>query len=158
MATKTYSDKLKDPRWQKKRLEIMERDKFTCQCCGDTTTELHVHHKKYTAKNIWDEPNDNLSLICKHCHFIKHHMINSDEYDFNVQEVTEYNIKKIIGDDRYYWIIFHANSKTYIGVLDDDNVKLFFTMIDTLYDIEVINLVKFYNEKSELYDRMDTNS
>jgi hypothetical protein len=26
-----YSKKLKHPRWQKKRLEILDRDKFTCQ-------------------------------------------------------------------------------------------------------------------------------
>ena len=30
-----YSEKLKDPRWQKKRLEILERDNFRCQYCGD---------------------------------------------------------------------------------------------------------------------------
>lgn len=31
----TYSQKLRDPRWQKKRLEILERDSFTCQHCHD---------------------------------------------------------------------------------------------------------------------------
>ena len=30
-----YSEQLKSPKWQKKRLEIMQRDKFTCQLCGD---------------------------------------------------------------------------------------------------------------------------
>jgi 5-methylcytosine-specific restriction endonuclease McrA len=33
---KTYSELLKSPKWQKKRLEIMSRDKFTCKKCGDT--------------------------------------------------------------------------------------------------------------------------
>ncbi len=155
MATKTYSDKLKDPRWQKKRLEIMERDKFTCQCCGDTTTELHVHHKKYTTKNIWDEPNYNLSLICKHCHFIRHYMINSDDHCFNIGGVTEYDIEKSKADDNFYWIFFHANGMTYIGFLDDKNGTLRFSIQQELHDIEVIKLVKFFNDKSELYDRVD---
>jgi len=40
----TYRRKLADPRWQKKRLEILERDGFECNSCGDSSTELHVHH------------------------------------------------------------------------------------------------------------------
>jgi hypothetical protein len=35
-----YSDKLKDPRWQKKRLEVFERDGWCCQCCGDSESPL----------------------------------------------------------------------------------------------------------------------
>lgn len=30
-----YKEKLKDPRWQKKRLQIFERDDWCCQKCGD---------------------------------------------------------------------------------------------------------------------------
>jgi hypothetical protein len=29
-SRKTYSEKLRDPRWQKKRLQIFERDEFMC--------------------------------------------------------------------------------------------------------------------------------
>lgn len=72
---KTYSQKLQDPRWQKKRLHIMERDSFACQLCGDTETTLNVHHKEYTEKNIWDEKDENLVTICKYCH----HMMHQDD-------------------------------------------------------------------------------
>ena len=66
---KTYSEKLKDPRWQKKRLKILNRDKFTCKLCGDTETTLHVHHKEYISGNDpWDYPNKLLVTICGHCH------------------------------------------------------------------------------------------
>lgn len=41
---KSYSEKLLDPRWQKKRLEILARDNWTCQRCGAVNCELHVHH------------------------------------------------------------------------------------------------------------------
>jgi len=64
-----YSEKLKDPRWQKKRLEILERDNFTCKLCGDTKTTLHVHHKKYFKdKDPWDINNKYLITLCEHCH------------------------------------------------------------------------------------------
>ena len=67
---KTYSEKLKDPRWQKKRLEILNRDEFACQKCGDTETTLHVHHKKYNSGEPWDIGNDHLTTLCEFCHSI----------------------------------------------------------------------------------------
>ena len=64
-----YSEKLKDPRWQKKRLEIFERDKWTCQICGDIDKTLHVHHIKYIyGKNPWDVPDYYLLTLCEECH------------------------------------------------------------------------------------------
>jgi len=65
----TYKEKLKDPRWQKKRLEIMQRDGFQCQCCFDRESTLVVHHKKYiTNKEPWDYDNEYLITICEDCH------------------------------------------------------------------------------------------
>ena len=63
----TYSDKLKDPRWQKKRLEILARDNWTCQKCMDNETTLHVHHLKYNG-NPWESDEGDLITLCKHCH------------------------------------------------------------------------------------------
>jgi hypothetical protein len=69
MEKPTYSEKLKHPLWQKKRLEIMNRDKFTCKICGDDETELHVHHKEYIDGNDpWDYANSFLITLCSHCH------------------------------------------------------------------------------------------
>lgn len=71
MANLTYSDKLKNPLWQKKRLEILNRDNFTCLICSDTETELHIHHKQYKWGNTpWDYDNDNFQTLCKCCHLI----------------------------------------------------------------------------------------
>lgn len=64
----TYSEKLKNPLWQKKRLKILERDEFTCQYCSNIEDELHVHHLKYTGQNPWDESDENLITLCKYCH------------------------------------------------------------------------------------------
>ena len=65
----TYSEKLRDPRWQKKRLLIMKRDKFKCLLCGDKKTTLNVHHLKYTG-NPWEAENENLQTLCQECHGI----------------------------------------------------------------------------------------
>lgn len=63
-----YSEKLKDPRWQKKRLLIFERDKWTCQACEKTTETLHVHHLIYAEGEPWDSLDDHLETLCRSCH------------------------------------------------------------------------------------------
>lgn len=64
-----YSDKLKDPRWQKKRLEIMNRDNWTCKLCGDKGSPLQVHHLEYSRNgNPWDVEDKHLTTLCDHCH------------------------------------------------------------------------------------------
>lgn len=65
----TYSDKLKDPRWQKKRLQVFQRDKFTCTQCKDTETTLHVHHHEYYG-NPWEAEISQLTTLCADCHDI----------------------------------------------------------------------------------------
>jgi hypothetical protein len=65
----TYSEKLKDPRWQKKLLEIMQRDDFTCQDCNNKEETLHVHHKTYEfGKDPWEYPDTNFITLCWECH------------------------------------------------------------------------------------------
>lgn len=69
MMTK-YFEKLKDPRWQKKRLKILERDNWSCQRCGENESTLHVHHKKYLpGKDPWDIPENLLITLCAECHY-----------------------------------------------------------------------------------------
>lgn len=64
---KTYSEKLRDPRWQRKRLEIMQRDNFTCKRCGSTDKPLCVHHWRYTGEP-WEIGNRDLDTLCDDCH------------------------------------------------------------------------------------------
>jgi len=68
MEKKTYLEKLKDPRWQKKRLEILERDKWTCQYCESTEKTLHVHHLHYSGVDPWETNLDFLITACEDCH------------------------------------------------------------------------------------------
>jgi len=68
----TYFDKLKDPRWQRKRLEIFKRDDFSCQECGTKESTLHVHHLKYVkGKEPWEYEGDELSTLCEDCHRLR---------------------------------------------------------------------------------------
>ena len=65
----TYSEKLRDPRWQRRRLEVLNRAGFCCQLCYDSETELHVHHNLYRRKtDPWDYPDHELRVLCKPCH------------------------------------------------------------------------------------------
>ena len=66
---KTYSEKLRDPRWQKLRLEIMSRDEFKCRLCRKEDKTLNVHHSYYAkGANPWDYPNEFLVTVCEKCH------------------------------------------------------------------------------------------
>lgn len=65
----TYSEKLKDPRWQKRRLEILQRDNWTCIKCGENKEELHVHHLEY-YEDPWLAPDGQLETVCKYCHAV----------------------------------------------------------------------------------------
>lgn len=68
---KTYWEKLKDPRWQKKRLEIMQRDEFKCSRCNRGDVTLNVHHRIYRKKcEPWEYGDDDLTTLCQPCHSI----------------------------------------------------------------------------------------
>lgn len=77
MGNKTYSQKLNHPKWQRKRLEIMQRDDFKCRICGDGESELNVHHLYYvTGKAVYDYDNECLVTLCHDCHSATHNEIS----------------------------------------------------------------------------------
>lgn len=64
-----YQKKLLDPRWQKKRLEIFERDEWRCQRCQDSESTLQVHHRYYKRGiSPWEYPDEALVTLCDGCH------------------------------------------------------------------------------------------
>ena len=85
MRTMNYKDQLKSPKWQKKRLEIMKRDKFTCKCCFSEDETLSVHHKYYKNNlKAWEYPSDCYITLCEDCHKIVIHQCydnNSAKWD-----------------------------------------------------------------------------
>ena len=96
-----YSEKLKYPRWQKKRLEIFQRDEFKCQSCGNTEKTLAVHHRIYLrGKDPWDYPNELLITLCCVCHE-EETMCRSDAETYLIEELRKrfwwYDIS-VLGD------------------------------------------------------------
>jgi hypothetical protein len=99
----TYSEKLQDPRWQKKRLEIMSRDEFKCVKCSSETNTLTVHHFYYvTGRMPWEYPNGSMATMCRNCHFEGHADSSTFPTFFNSWELSAcYEIKRQIEMNQY---------------------------------------------------------
>ena len=108
MVKKTYKEKLLDPRWQKKRLEILSSDNFTCQWCGENEKTLHVHHFYYNkSMNPWEYAVGDLITLCSDCHYFEHLQgvpniitdlhsmlsINTEKYGYAMKLLVELSIK-----------------------------------------------------------------
>ena len=90
-----YPEKFKDPRWQKKRLEVMERDEWKCQKCGDKDNTLNVHHRYYeNGKDPWDYPLEALITLCQDCH-----KYEKDNFKGLESDIRQDMRKKFMSDD-----------------------------------------------------------
>lgn len=66
---KTYREMLLDPRWQRKRLKILEAAEWKCSVCGAADRTLHVHHLDYWPGCApWQYPDHWLAALCEGCH------------------------------------------------------------------------------------------
>lgn len=64
-----YLEKLRDPRWQKRRLETLSRFRWQCQGCGGHEQTLHIDHLVYrSGASPWDYDDDELTVFCATCH------------------------------------------------------------------------------------------
>lgn len=88
-----YAQKLLDPRWQRKRLEVLDRAKWACETCGDESSPLHVHHGFYRyGTEPWDYPDSSLHCLCEACHDCADHQRRelqelSASLDFNCRDL-----------------------------------------------------------------------
>jgi hypothetical protein len=68
-----YSEQVKSPLWQKKRLEVLNLRGFKCEICGNEKDQLHVHHRFYIkGRKIHEYDNDVLQVLCEKCHESEH--------------------------------------------------------------------------------------
>jgi hypothetical protein len=73
MPRNTYAELLKDPRWQRKRLEILNATDFRCENCDSADKTLHVHHKIYRKGALpWEYEAHELQALCEDCHDAEH--------------------------------------------------------------------------------------
>lgn len=69
MSKIDFKDQYKHPKWQKKRLEVLSGSGFSCDNCGISDKQLHVHHLRYKkGAEIWDYNNGELVSLCESCH------------------------------------------------------------------------------------------
>lgn len=68
-----YRDRLRHPKWQRRRLERMQAAEWRCESCGVDDQELHVHHLFYGAgREPWEYEDDELWVLCARCHGVEH--------------------------------------------------------------------------------------
>lgn len=66
-----------DPRWQRRRLEIMQRADFKCEACADGESTLNVHHVRYKRDvKPWEYTDKELICLCQDCHGERHERTN----------------------------------------------------------------------------------
>lgn len=115
---------LKDPRWQKRKTEILTRDNFTCQLCGSTEKTLHVHHKYYLENHKpWEYGDNALITLCEECHSWVH--ICGDEVYKAPVKIGD-TIHYEHGDYDDYGIIFFVNyrKKTFSALITDTGMGI----------------------------------
>ena len=70
-----WEEQYKHPNWQKVRLSVFSRDDFTCKICGNNNKQLHVHHRSYSGRFIWDSPLKTMITVCEDCHYVLHNRV-----------------------------------------------------------------------------------
>ena len=114
MKKEDYGKLLKDPRWQRKRLEIMQRDNFACVLCGDTESTLHVHHGYYKAgKKPWEYPDNTLMTLCEQCH--EEVTFQNEEVDNMYQSIKDGLIENGFTLDVLFNLFWEINEFLYSG-------------------------------------------
>ena len=147
-----YSDKLKNPKWQKKRLEILNLRGFKCELCKNEEQELHVHHRFYIkGRKPWEYDNDVFQVLCSDCHEKEH-----SKKEKVVEVVPERYVElidciKSLHDSSVDDIVsfigsFHNTDEAYnaIRLLScSSHCKWFANVIDYLKDKEALEELKF---------------
>lgn len=63
-----YNEYLNSPAWKAKRLAVLKRDNYLCQCCLNAYA-TQVHHKSYQFVDLkGNEPAFDLVAVCVPCH------------------------------------------------------------------------------------------
>lgn len=69
MLSRSYKEKLQDPRWRAKRERIIEVRGHKCQMCYRTDRQLTIHHGYYKfSTEPWDYEDWSLWCLCWPCH------------------------------------------------------------------------------------------
>lgn len=125
---KNFNEQIKSPLWQKRRLEILQKDNFTCQACGDKESQLNVHHFSYDPnKNYWEYEDWQLITLCEKCHSKEHNYFKK-EINVQINEIRKLGFtnmeifRALIG---VKWDLEFGICFSELDFVQDKNEKLF---------------------------------
>ena len=136
MEKSEYFELLKHPNWQRKRLEILQRDDFQCRLCSDKNTTLNVHHLKYLPeRKPWEYENKDLITLCEDCH----HLIEKCTLD-----IEKYKILKI--KPKGYISLFFVIKSNTLQIIECDKKSNYLHQLKILDEQEIKLLLQFINK------------
>jgi len=136
MPKKSYYDYLKDPRWQKKRLKILERDQWTCTVCSNKEGTLHAHHNYYIKdKKPWEYQDYIIETLCEDCHKIFHEQESTNRARY----ITEL-YKKITSDEQHLYLREYIKAMSIIDC-----------PIDQMF-VDIFEMAMYYSVSYDEYD------
>lgn len=116
-----FWEKYRHPKWQKRRLEMLESAGYCCQQCSAEDKTLHVHHRRYfRGRDPWDYPDELLKVLCQECH----------------QEVSEIldSFKSLLAEmelDDLLWLMGSAKGIIALRLaISDESMDREFTFVD----------------------------
>jgi hypothetical protein len=88
-----YIELLRDPRWQKRRLEMLEKACWMCAECAAKDKTLHVHHLRYRkGLKPWEYGDGELRALCEDCHSRWHELKATLDESICVLSIKELGI------------------------------------------------------------------
>ena len=146
MNKQSYQEWLKDPRWIKRRNEILTRDKNTCQFCGAQDKYLHVYHREYFDGFFpWEYPDSTLVTLCEDCHKYIHDNAHAKSIDVEIGQVFLHEHSDYTNTAIVYHVDY-LNKRIYTIECDDC------AGYDSIYDN--VNTYDYFHKK---YDAISCN-
>jgi len=149
-----YSDQINSPKWQKKRLDILNLHGFKCEKCGNEDKQLHVHHTRYIkGRKAWEYDNDIFEVLCCDCHEKEHKQVKEKQVVGVVSEKYIGLIKsfdKIKLSERSIFYLRETigcyNELGYFNTVDDLIEAIFCCNSTGMTD----DIIKIINDKNKL--------
>ena len=94
----SYSEKLKNPKWDKFRSDYTEHfkirensEKVFCEWCLNEDDEIHLHHIRYKkGGGPWDSDFEDVMFLCRQCHK-KYHEFKEEALLLLDEILVDYN-------------------------------------------------------------------
>lgn len=103
-----YSEDLRNPLWQKRRLEILQASNWKCCECGSALNTLEIHHSHYLRNaKPWEHPDELLICLCSDCHLARQNVEDSIKIEMmkRLHRVPLERLKKL------FWAIMQSAMK-----------------------------------------------